>query len=203
MFIVTVPHFACGGERARASHTCDIAAGDAAEALAASLRARGADVVGPIRGDTSRAAVDLNRAEGRATAWRTSLASRIESEARRGSPVCVVDVHSYDAGAVWDTAADEGGRPRPTLVFLDGRPHPSRAGDPEALRALLPSDWRRTVEVGGSPLNDIVHTAGAHGAAAAILIEFSEDMAEDRAWLDSAAGALAWGLVEMMQDLDR
>lgn len=199
-FVLTVPHYVCAdGQWARRTHVCDPLAGEAADVLASRLREHGAEVVGPIKGDTPRMTADLNRRAGRETAWRKGVSSRIKAEAATAT-VCLVDVHSYDIRAKWNRWADERGNPNPALVFLDGRLTPGIAGVPELLMSKFSPEWRRLIEVGGSPENDIVATAATFGASSAVLVEFDEERdATDPGWLHSAADALAVALIEMMQ----
>ena len=197
-FLLTVPHKTCPAHGHGPHHLCDFLAERAAAALRDKLRARGAEVAEPLLGDVCRATLDLNRAESRWSRWRRKVADGIAELGATGSPVFVVDVHSYGGFAEWSERAIEAGRPAPNLVFLDER---DGRGIPRALRTRLSPRLAALTDVGGSSVNDVVATARENGAAWAVLIEFDEDAAAgDPRWLPQTADAVAEALVSYARD---
>jgi len=168
VFIITVPHAECLAEHLEAGfHTCDTLAVRAANELSAELVRIGAEVVGPIVGDTNRTVRgDLNRRVSRGSPFRV----RVDREIRSAKLPFVLDVHSFDPGSGWDYS----GPGEPLLVFLDGRERYGESGIPERIIGYLPRWLAERSSAGGSWKNDIVHAAVGLGARGAVLIEFSE-----------------------------
>jgi predicted N-formylglutamate amidohydrolase len=199
MFIVTVPHARCRTFDLEAGvHTCDTLARRAAESIASELARVGADVVGPIVGNTNRRdAPDLNRSGSRDSRFRDEIASEIRKTNGPGRRPFVVDVHSFNPGAGWEHE----GRGEPLIVFLDGRRAYGIPGIPERLKGMLPSWLADRTSVGGSIENDIVATAVDSGASGAVLIEFSEAELADGRGLQRIVVTLASILVSLQRSL--
>jgi len=171
-YIVTVPHAACPPRQLTPenAHPCDLAAPEAAEALAAALAVPPSRV---ISGTIPRDIVDMNRPQGRyLLRERSDLRRLIKGEGKER--VVVIDVHSYDGDAPWHV---EGA----TVAVLDSPPFQAWG---YTLAATIPN----CIHVEGSMQNDIIVSAKEAGVPA-ILVEYLEG-SDVRASARATAGAL-------------
>lgn len=180
--IVTAPHSMCAGMKRNEEHRCDFVSGEAAEMMAVEI---GEPVV-LMKSDTPRPLFDLNRSEGRQTAWRMRLYSLIREISREWDRKAVlIDVHSFPP-ASFDGC---------DVAVLGVAPNRQFSGCVQAM--ISRKVWSKYFP--GTEENDITVTAGRAGIRS-VLVEFNERLsAWSKPTLQFAVAVVAAAVRNKMQ----
>jgi hypothetical protein len=172
--LLTVPHAMCAQDSPE-QRTCDRAALRAAVTLSNELRNEGYWPIVWANTQTARSAVDMNRAEARLTPWRRELDHKLGTM----EPHLLFDVHSFPRisrpgkHSFYNPLTEVA----PDVVILT---NPVTDDKNEILLFHLRQHLTNTKILRGSVENDIMVTATWDNAVPSLLLEFREDLTNER-----------------------